>query len=716
VTAVLVTVVVPTFDVADALPRSVETALLQRSDAVDVEVLVVDGGSTDGTVDVASAYTAAGHRVVVDQAPDRSVYDAMDRALPIARGAFVHYLGAGDTLRPGAFDALLAGGLPPDGRELVVYGDVWLAAAQRFTHGPFDGARFAARFGICHQAILWDRRTVARLGGYGLRHRIHADHVLTMRAFGDPGVEARYVPVVVANFEGGGLSDTRVDPATALDFPSIVRDSFGIDIPTHAWGDLVWPPAAEARVHDEFELGAAAYLDGAWAMVALETDEALGRAWVAAPDGFDDGELRMDERGRPVVRAWIGSWPPGTYRVRVDAMTPDGRRSTAFTDVSTDGAQVGAAREHALTRPTSKLVGTAESELGRVAVVVVRLGSDGSDRGTIDDGGVVRAVLDVAALDASVVERVDEIIARAGRARALVVLVDQGTVLAPYALRELAAEHLTGHERCLIFGDEVGGDVVLKPGWSTAHALAQDIAGPVTGVDVDTLRLAVATGSTPLRTVGAVAATLADQPLEARRVPRVLARRTGTDASCLAEAALAVAERRGHGGATSSVLRGVSPPAHDLRWRPRAAGHVSLVATISVGDPPALDRLAALLATATAVWPSVELVVVDSSPHGIGGPPGAVVVRGPRSGAAAVATNVGVEAAMGDTIVLVDEWTAPLSADWLTTLLMHLDDPWVAVAGAVVLDPDLRRVRCGGLWLHPEVGPVRVLGPVYEEL
>lgn len=702
---VLVSVVVPTYDAAAGLAASVESALAQRDDAVDVEVVVADGGSTDATIAIAEGYAASGHPVVVDQAPDRGVYDAMNRALARCRGDHVHYLGAGDTLRPGSLAALLAAIDPTDRREALLYGDVWLAAAGRFTHGPFDGPRFAARFGICHQAILWDRRTVERLGGYDLRYRTRADHVLTMRAFGDPAVRATYVPTVVANFEGGGLSDDRFDPGTAVDFPGVVRDAFGIEVPPHAWGDLVYPPADTAPSHDDVAVGLGAYVERGVLRITVDT-EPLARAWLTCPDGWVEGTFGIVD-GRPTITCWAGSWPAGSHDVRVDVVALDGRRGTGHVEIALDPVRLGAVATDLLQAPSGARLASA----GRTSTVEAQVVVLGTTATPPPDA------LTIGALDGAALEDVVDAVRARTRLQVAVVLVDATAELGPNAVDELVTAASLAVPPYVVFGDEAGDEPVMRPGWSPARALCHDAVGPVVGVDLETLRRAVGAAPTPIRSVAELATRLVDTPIDARRIPRVLARRRTADATPLVEGSLAACVRLGRQGITTTPLPHVWPPAHDLRWRPQRAGHVSLVVLAPLGDPGSLERIVDLRASAEAGWPSVELVVADSSLHGLDVPADARLVRGPASGHLPRLAAVGAEAASGDTLVFVDEWTAPAPGgdDWLPTLLMHLDDDHIGAAGAAAVAPDGRTVRCGGLWIHPLLGPVSLLPPVLDD-
>src|ERR1700722_6071126 len=95
----LVTIVTPSYNMARFLPQTIETVLSQ--DYSRIEYLVVDGGSTDGTLDILDHYQRQGRlRYVVgnDQGPS----DATHRGFREAAGEIFAWLNADDTYLPGA--------------------------------------------------------------------------------------------------------------------------------------------------------------------------------------------------------------------------------------------------------------------------------------------------------------------------------------------------------------------------------------------------------------------------------------------------------------------------------------------------------------------------------------------------------------------------------------------------------------------------------------
>lgn len=101
------TVVTPCRNAGPWIARTIRSVVDQtavRSGRVALQYLVMDGGSSDGTVEVARREAAGA--ADVHSAPDRGMYDALAKGLRLARGEVVCYLNAGDLFSPTAFEVV----------------------------------------------------------------------------------------------------------------------------------------------------------------------------------------------------------------------------------------------------------------------------------------------------------------------------------------------------------------------------------------------------------------------------------------------------------------------------------------------------------------------------------------------------------------------------------------------------------------------------------
>ncbi|MCW2247527.1 putative colanic acid biosynthesis glycosyltransferase [Azospirillum fermentarium] len=216
--------------------RGNRAGLIQTRDSLREQVgggawewVVVDGGSTDGTVPWLSEQAADLPAVRWCSASDRGPYDGMNRAMDRARGVWLLFLNAGDRLAgPDTLARLAAVAATAPSAAGLLYGD----ALERLAGGavvrkPARSHRTAV-WGMFthHQAMLYRHAVVAGLR-YDLRFAIGADYAFTVQVLRRSGEPVRFAfPVCV--FAPGGLSQR--DPATGrADLQAIRREYLGLN-------------------------------------------------------------------------------------------------------------------------------------------------------------------------------------------------------------------------------------------------------------------------------------------------------------------------------------------------------------------------------------------------------------------------------------------------------------------------------------------------------
>lgn len=95
-------ILTPSLNQVSYVDDAVRSVLAQATD-VDIEYIVVDGGSTDGTVDILERYRDQFAHLIVE--PDGGQAAALNRGLALATGEFVAFLNTDDLYLPGALSA-----------------------------------------------------------------------------------------------------------------------------------------------------------------------------------------------------------------------------------------------------------------------------------------------------------------------------------------------------------------------------------------------------------------------------------------------------------------------------------------------------------------------------------------------------------------------------------------------------------------------------------
>jgi glycosyltransferase involved in cell wall biosynthesis len=183
----------------------------------DLELIVIDGGSTDGTLGVLNEYAGKITKLVSE--PDSGIYDAMNKACAIANGDWLIFLGCDDTLS-GSIDTIA---MRLTNESTVYYGNVVIRSTGRTYGGRFSKYRLM-QANICHQAIFYPK-TIYKTHSYNLKYRLLADYEYNLRLMGR-GVKFEYMNIEVANFNAAGAS-VAGDPDFELDKLLVIRQNFG---------------------------------------------------------------------------------------------------------------------------------------------------------------------------------------------------------------------------------------------------------------------------------------------------------------------------------------------------------------------------------------------------------------------------------------------------------------------------------------------------------
>lgn len=180
----------------------------------DIEHIVVDGGSTDGTMAKVQRYREVLAQVVSDQ--DKGVYDAMNKGLRLATGEVVAFVNAGDMIARRDVLTAMAKEFALDNAD-VIYGDALMVDPEDITKvkrfwkgGDYDRENFRKGWMPPHLGTYIRRSAYQRLGLFREDLKVSADYELMFRFLYKHRLRARYVPRVLVRFRLGGVSNRSI--------------------------------------------------------------------------------------------------------------------------------------------------------------------------------------------------------------------------------------------------------------------------------------------------------------------------------------------------------------------------------------------------------------------------------------------------------------------------------------------------------------------------
>ena len=190
----------------ESLAKNLDSVQLQEG--VTLEHLIIDGASTDGTIDFLKAYDNTKHDIGIFSLADSGIYEAMNRGIALARGKYIIYLNSDDYFHNSR-------GMAASVRRIEELDCDFSFAPVRFTppnvrhHAQLAPQkrlhRFLISWSFSHQTMLTSSSLLKRLDGFDTAYRSAADYDLLLRMI-VAGAKGCFVPLTFSTFSLGGFS------------------------------------------------------------------------------------------------------------------------------------------------------------------------------------------------------------------------------------------------------------------------------------------------------------------------------------------------------------------------------------------------------------------------------------------------------------------------------------------------------------------------------
>lgn len=200
-------VITACFNSQSTIRETLESVIGQ--DYSDVEYIVVDGGSSDATLDIINEYKKSITTLISE--PDAGIYDALNKGINAATGDLVGFMHSDDTFaNSGVLTAIAKSAAGYD----AVYGDLDYVSQdnpdkviRHWRSREFTPTLLRRGWMPAHPSLYLRRNVYMELGGFDLEFRIAADYESILRYFSQPGFKAKYLPETMVKMKLGGASN-----------------------------------------------------------------------------------------------------------------------------------------------------------------------------------------------------------------------------------------------------------------------------------------------------------------------------------------------------------------------------------------------------------------------------------------------------------------------------------------------------------------------------
>ena len=203
-----VTIITVLLDNVFSLRDAIDSVLAQEY--TDIEYIIIDGHSTDGSMTVVKSYGTQIHKVISE--PDNGIYDALNKGIAMSTGDIVGFLHADDFYENTKVITRVVNAFK-EGVD-AIYADIDYVQkfnkhkiVRKWRSGEYDARRFYTGWMPPHPTFFVRRVIYETYGGYNTTLNHSADYELMLRLCLVHHINVKYIPEVLVKMRTGGQSN-----------------------------------------------------------------------------------------------------------------------------------------------------------------------------------------------------------------------------------------------------------------------------------------------------------------------------------------------------------------------------------------------------------------------------------------------------------------------------------------------------------------------------
>lgn len=202
----LISIIIPTYNSGELLDTALSSIANQKYK--NLEVLIVDGLSTDNTIEIAKSFHKKIKNLHIFSESDNGIYDAMNKGIKKANGEWLYFLGSDDSFYKD--ETLNEFNIINKENIDIIYGNVSSSRFKGLYDGEFSLIKLIKK-NICHQSMFFRKDVFVKKGYFNLRYKSHADWDFNIRCFFSSLLKTKYADFTVANYSDDGFSSQNFD-------------------------------------------------------------------------------------------------------------------------------------------------------------------------------------------------------------------------------------------------------------------------------------------------------------------------------------------------------------------------------------------------------------------------------------------------------------------------------------------------------------------------
>lgn len=207
-------VIIPVYNLKEKLFKAVDSVLVQTFKSF--EIIIVDGGSTDGTLDLIKRYSNNTPFVKWISEPDEGIYDAMNKGIRLAKGNWLYFMGSDDVMYDDHVLRNVYNIIKQKPQLDIIYGRAYMGFLTKDIRKETDLLYYCP----CHQTMFYKKSVFQRIGTFLTKYRVRADWHHTLLWYSSTEIKHAYIDCCIAVYATNGYSSYTKDLSFSRDLNS----------------------------------------------------------------------------------------------------------------------------------------------------------------------------------------------------------------------------------------------------------------------------------------------------------------------------------------------------------------------------------------------------------------------------------------------------------------------------------------------------------------
>jgi glycosyltransferase involved in cell wall biosynthesis len=217
-----ITIITACLNANNSIRQTIESVITQTYS--NIEYIIVDGGSTDGTMDIISEYRNLITHVISEK--DKGLYFAMNKGVDLASGHYIGIINADDWYSENAIGEVVSA-LSVSPSADIIYGDVNYFLNQTFVHKRLADHSELDKNMIPHPGVFCRASIFRNSKGFNTKYQIASDYDFLLKSY-MANRTFRHTGTTLANYSLGGFSDKPKNVILSIFEKNSIRNSYNL--------------------------------------------------------------------------------------------------------------------------------------------------------------------------------------------------------------------------------------------------------------------------------------------------------------------------------------------------------------------------------------------------------------------------------------------------------------------------------------------------------